>query len=60
MVNISARLAVRSARSPRSSLGEDGRISATLRLGRDRFLPAGLAALAQAADAFFGSLRKKV
>jgi hypothetical protein len=28
--------------------------------GSGRFLPAGLAALAQAADAFFGSLRKKV
>jgi hypothetical protein len=37
-------------------LGEDSRIPATLRLRRGRFLPAGLAPLAQAADAFFRSL----
>jgi hypothetical protein len=43
---LSARLALRSARSPRSSLGEDGRIPAATRLRRGRFLPAGLAPLA--------------
>jgi hypothetical protein len=45
---LNARLAPRSARTPRSSLGEDGRIPAAF----GRFLPAGLAPLAEAADAF--------
>ena len=49
---LSARLALRSARSPRSSLGEDGRTPAARAQGSGRFLPAGLAPLAQAADAF--------
>jgi hypothetical protein len=65
---MNARLALRSARSPRSSMsaagphprglglkaprGEDGRIPAAPRLRRGRFLPAGLAPLAQAAGAF--------
>jgi hypothetical protein len=44
---LTPRLALRSPRVPRSSLGKDGRISAVLRLRRGRFLPPGLALLAR-------------
>ncbi len=47
---------LRLTRSPRSSLGEDGRIPALSRLRRDRFLPAGRAPRAQGADAFCSTL----
>ena len=54
-----SRVGTRSARPAlglKAPLGEDGRTPAALRLRRGRFLPAGLAPLAQGADELLGTL----